>query len=163
MPVMMPPNPDTGILTAFATCHTMRSATGLMAGPANPHVIFPRIGRLVLTSMASPKSVLTRDSESAPASSTAFAIVTISVTFGDSFTITGRFVLSLMALVTAAACLGSVPKATPPSLTFGQEILTSSASTPSTVSIFAHSAYSSVVFPTILAMKGTPSFLTLGR
>ena len=88
---------------------------------------------------------------------------TMSVTFGDSFTITGRVVASLTALVTAAAWAGSVPKAGPPSLTLGQEMFTSRAEMPGTVSILAHSAYSSTLFPTMLAMKTVGSFLTSGR
>ncbi len=152
VPVMTPPRPQTGIFTAFATCHTIRSATGLMAGPERPPVTLPRIGVRVRVSMAMPRRVLMREIPSAPASSTAFAMETTSVTFGDSLMMTGRSVLSFTARVTAAAALGSVPKATPPTLTLGQEIFTSRALMPGTERSFAHSAYSSTDFPTMLAM-----------
>ena len=51
---------------------------------------------------------------SAPASSQDFAMLTISVTLGESFMITGFFVTALTALVTSAAARGSVPKLIPP-------------------------------------------------
>ncbi len=81
--------------------------------------------------------VLIRDTASAPASSTAFAIMTISVTLGESFKMTGFFVWDLAALTTAVAAAGSVPNTMPPSLTFGQETFSSMAATPSTSSISA--------------------------
>ena len=84
----IPPIPMIGMFTAFATCHTIRSATGFTAGPERPPVILPSNGFLVLISIAIPVNVLIMEIASAPASSTAFAICTISVTFGESFTIT---------------------------------------------------------------------------
>ena len=72
---------------------------------------------------------------SAPASSTLRAMSAISVTLGESLTITCLCgARSRTAAVTAAASLGSWPKRTPPSLTLGQETLTSSAATPSSPS-----------------------------
>ena len=81
-----------------------------------------------------PSRVLIRLMPSAPASSHAFAIATMSVTFGLSFTITGFFVTALTALVTSAAASGEVPKLMPPPCTFGQLTLTSSQPTCSSLS-----------------------------
>ena len=78
-------------------------------------------------SIAMPVRVFIRDTAAAPASSTALAITVISVTFGESFAITGSFVECLTSEITLAAALGSVPKTIPPSLTLGQEMLTSRA------------------------------------
>ena len=71
---------------------------------------------------------------SAPAPSTARAITVISVTLGDSLTISGSFVAARTARTTSSARRGSVPNATPPSLTFGQEMLSSMPARPSTPS-----------------------------
>ena len=61
-----------------------------------------------------PKSVFIRLIPSAPASSQAFAIDTISVTFGESLIITGLVVTFLTAFTTSAALSGFVPKLIPP-------------------------------------------------
>ena len=103
------------------------------------------------------------DTASAPASSTALAIETISVTLGDSFMMTGKSVFLFTAFVTSAAIWGSEPKAIPPHFTFGQEILTSKASTPSTDNAFAAMPYSSMFLPTILQITGTSYFFNSGR
>ncbi len=42
--VMMPPIPITGIWVACTTCHTIRRATGLMAGPESPPVMLAIFG-----------------------------------------------------------------------------------------------------------------------
>jgi len=42
----IPPNPITGIFTLY-TCHTIRRATGFMAGPDNPPVIVESTGFLI--------------------------------------------------------------------------------------------------------------------
>ena len=104
-----------------------------------------------------------RDTASAPAASTALAMTVISVTFGDNFTMTGFFVCVLTCSVTAAAALGSVPNTMPPSLTLGQEILTSSPATPSTSSASASLPYSSAEPAEILTIRGAPICLVLGR
>ena len=65
---------------------TIRIATGLMAGPLRPPVTVARIGFALRRSRRMPISVLMSTRPSAPASSTAFAIATISVTFGVSLT-----------------------------------------------------------------------------
>ena len=84
---MMPPRPTTGMLTALATCHTMRRATGLTHGPLKPPVPMLRRDFLRSTSMLMPIRVLMSDTLSAPSASTARAISAMSVTLGESFTI----------------------------------------------------------------------------
>ena len=41
---IIPPIPTMGILTALYTCHTIRNATGLIAGPESPPVMVDNIG-----------------------------------------------------------------------------------------------------------------------
>ena len=65
----------------------------------------------VRRSMRMPSRVLMRLTPSAPASSQALAMAAMSVTLGESLTMTGFFVTALTALVTSAAAFGSVPKA----------------------------------------------------
>ena len=86
-------------------------------------------------SMAMPIRVLINDSASAPAASPALAISAMSVTFGDSFRITGFFVCFFACVTTSAAAFGSVPKMMPPSLTFGQETFNSMAATKELVDV----------------------------
>ena len=77
-------------------------------------------------------------------------MATISVTLGDSLTISGLLVAARQAAVTAEAAAGSVPKTIPPCLTLGQEIFTSRPATSGTASRrAASSAYSSGVLPEI--------------
>ena len=80
---------------------------------------------MVFTSIAIPKTVLIRETASAPFSSTILAILAISVTLGDNFTTKGFLVTFRTSLVTAPATSGFAPKAIPPSFTFGQEIFNS--------------------------------------
>ena len=89
-------------------------------------MVFAITGFFVLRSILMPSRVFMRLIPSAPASSQAFAMLTISVTLGESFMITGFLVTALTALVTSAAARGSVPKLIPPPCTFGQLTLTSS-------------------------------------
>ena len=84
---IIPPKPMTGIFTVLATCHTIRNAIGFTAAPDIPPVIVDKIGRLRSASIAIPSNVLINDTLSAPLSSAARAISVISVTFGESFTI----------------------------------------------------------------------------
>ena len=84
---MIPPKPMTGIFTTFATCQTIRKAIGFTAAPDIPPVTVDRIGRLRSASIAIPSNVLINDTLSAPLSSAARAISVISVTFGESLTI----------------------------------------------------------------------------
>ena len=81
----MPPMPRIGTSgSAWCTCQTQRSATGRIAGPDRPPVTPPSTGRIVSGSMTSPSRVLIIDSPSAPASATARATLTMSVTSGLS-------------------------------------------------------------------------------
>ena len=124
---MMPPRPITGIFTAFAVCQTILTATGLTAGPERPPVTVDRHGRRRSTSTAIPMSVLMSETASAPSASTARAISVMSVTLGDSLTMTTPGNASLTARVTAAAPSVVVPNAMPPCLTLGHDMLISTA------------------------------------
>src|SRR3990172_10073242 len=117
--------PTIGNLIVFATCQTIFKATGLIAGPERPPIIFASFGLLVLISIAIPESVLIRETASAPASETAFAIIVMSVTLGDSFTIKGSFVFFLTALTTRKAKSGFVPNSSHPSFLLGHDIFIS--------------------------------------
>jgi len=128
---IIPPIPQTGILTALYTCHTIRRAIGLMAGPERPPVMVDSKGFRLSASMAIPRKVLTRETASAPAPSTARAISAISVTLGESLTIRVLSYTSRTASVTATADGQLTPKAMPPSFTLGQEIFSSIAEIPS--------------------------------
>ena len=152
---MMPPMPMIGTLTARATSQTMRSATGLIAGPERPPVMLASTGRRFLRSIAMPIRVLISDSASAPASTQACAMATMSVTLGESLTISGFLVTARQALTTLAAHAGSVPKTIPPCLTLGHEMFISSAAISGISSRRrAISAYSSMVPPKKLAIAG---------
>ena len=85
-----------------------------MAAPEKPPMRLAITGFLVFRSMRIPKRVLIRLMPSAPASSQAFAMATMSVTLGESLMMTGFLVTALTALVTVAADAGSVPKDIPP-------------------------------------------------
>ena len=122
---MMPPMPTMGILTAFAHCHTIRTATGLIAGPDMPPVLLARAKLLRRMSIFIPVSVLIREIASAPPASAAFAISVMSVTFGLNFIITGCFAAFLILDVMSNNASAFCPNAMAPSLTFGQETLIS--------------------------------------
>ncbi len=102
------------------------------------------------------------ETASAPASSTARAIDTISVTFGESLTIIGLEVRRRIWATTSAAEVQEVPNAAPPSLTFGQEMLTSSRSIPLLSSRSAIAQYSSTVLPATFAMTTTSRLFRWG-
>ena len=97
-----------------------------------------------------------RDRPSAPASWQALAMAVMSVTLGESFRMTGFLqATALTARVTWAAMSGSVPKASPPCLTLGQEMLTSSQPTCwQRASFSATMAYSSTLLPQTFAITG---------
>ena len=113
--------------------------------------------------MAIPRMVLMRLTPSPPPASTAFAISTMSVTFGESFTITGLSVTLRTALVTCSTTFGSIPKAIPSHSTFGQDTLTSKPAIPSTDKVSAIHANSSMVPADILASNGTSYFFKSGK
>ena len=127
--LQIPPMPITGTRTVWATWYTIRTATGLMAGPDSPPVLLARAKVLRFTSIFIPVRVLIREMASAPPSSAARAMTVMSVTLGLSFMIMGCFAWAFTALVMASTALGSCPKAMPPSFTLGQEMLISSRST----------------------------------
>ena len=109
----------------------------------------------VFRSILIPNNVFIILIPSAPASSHAFAISTIFVTFGVSFIYTGFVVTAFTAFVTSAADFGSVPKLIPPLCTFGQLIFISIIPTWSSLSIFsAQYTYSSIENPLMLATIG---------
>ncbi len=134
-----------------------------MAGPDRPPVRFPKRGLPVSISITIPVKVLIKVRASAPASSTANAISTISVTLGESFTHSGSEVSFLTALTTSKAFSLEVPKAMPPSLTFGQEIFNSKAITPVSFNLWATKAYSSTLRPTIFTTTGIFFSFNQGR
>ena len=148
---MIPPIPMMGSAgNRFRTCQTIRSATGLIAGPESPPVTFPRHGRRFRQSTASPCSVLTSEIPSAPPFTAPSATFTMSVTFGVSFAKTGRFVAFRQSATTFSVLAGSVPRSIPCE-TFGHEILSSNASTRGSPSIRSTSRpNSSIVLPETL-------------
>ena len=75
------------------------------------------------------------------------------VWFGDSLVISGFEVCARQAATTRADMSGSLPKATPPSFTFGQEMLISIASISESSKRFVTYSYSSIVEPDTFAMK----------
>ena len=104
----------------------MRSATGNTAGPERPPVTLASIRAGAVQVYPQAQQGVDQADASAPAASQALAMATISVTFGESFTITGFGRLSSPPRSPFRRGLGSVPKLMPPPWTFGQEIFTSS-------------------------------------
>ena len=99
---------------------------GLMQGPDNPPVTVERRVFVIWHQLPSPKRIDERNGTT-PSASTALAISVISVTLGDSFTMSVLGYTLRTAFVTRAAETADVPKAIPPSFTFGHEILSSMA------------------------------------
>ncbi len=99
-----------------------------MHGPDTPPVAFARIGLPVVMSKRIPTSVLMRLRASAPASTQALAMATISVTLGESFTTIGLSLNSRSLLISRKRARGSVPTDMPPCETLGQLTLISSIS-----------------------------------
>ena len=124
-----------------------------MALPENPPIPAATIGLRLRMSILIPSMVLMRVSPSAPASSQARAISTMSVTLGLSLMNTGLRQTAFTAAVTSAAAEAQVPKAIPPLCTLGQETLTSMMSIPSHASALAQfREYSSTENPLMLAI-----------
>ena len=82
LPKSTPPIPMIGRSVVWATWRMSLRATGNTAGPDIPPVPLAKIGFLVLRSKRIPTRVLIMVNPHAPASSAAFATVTISVTLG---------------------------------------------------------------------------------
>ncbi len=137
----------------------MRTAIGFRAGPEKPPVRFAIFGRRVSMSIAIAVIVLINETISLPAASTARANSAMLVTFGLSLVISGSVVARRTVETTSAASAGSVPNATPPAFTLGQEMLISSAVIPSrsASSRAATSPYSAMVVPQIFTMVAAPT------
>lgn len=114
---------DAGIGRPSQACEAMEM------GAAAVMILFANAKVWRLISIFIPVRVLIKERTSAPPASAARAISVMSVTFGLSFIITGCFACFFTSLVIASTAFGSCPKAIPPSLTFGQEILISNIST----------------------------------
>ena len=113
----------------------MRTATGKIAGPEKPPIVLAITARRRTVSIRMPSIVLIRQMPSAPASSHARAIETMSVTLGESLMKTGFVVTALTARVTSAAASADVPNDMPPCRTLGHETFTSMIATCSSRSI----------------------------
>ena len=128
----MPPIPMIGTPgSARATWKTIRTASGLIAGPESPPVPNERRGRAVAGSIAIPTNVLTSERTSAPESRAARADSTRSGALGESFTISVLRVDFRTRATSDAVADGELPKSIPPFSTFGQEMLSSIAARPS--------------------------------
>ena len=126
----IPPMPIIGRSgRARAISQTIRSATGLIAGPLRPPISLARIGLRLRQSMAMPLIVLTRLTASAPPSAAARAMATTSVTFGVSLAINGNGPASRQRRTTRVIADGSIPRSSP-WLTFGHERFSSTADKP---------------------------------
>src|SRR6266704_1059870 len=157
-PVMMPPMPTTGMRTARASSWTMRSATGLMAGPERPPLPVARRGRRASRSIAVARRVLMAVSASAPSASAARPTPVMSPTLGESFTQRGARTRARTARTIAARVCGSVARMLPHSGRFGLEAFSSRATTPGAPSSrAAHSANSSGLSPQKLATTRAPA------
>src|ERR1700727_1349672 len=99
----------------------MRNAIGLIAGPLKPAVTLDMRGLRALASIAMPTKVLIREIASAPAFSADFAMAAMLVTFGESFTISGRRDAALQLATSSSSSARSVPNTMPPWLVLGQE------------------------------------------
>ena len=153
----MPPTAMIGTLTLRATCQTILSTMGLIAGPERPPTTFPRIGLRRFQSMAIPENVFTSVTASAPASAAACAIAVMSVTLGVNLARIGSPKTSRTPRTTEAVIAGSIPKSTPP-LTLGQEMLSSSPASPAQESsLAAMRTNSSRSWPAMFAITFVPS------
>ena len=87
----------------------------------------------------------------------------MSVWLGDILVMIGLLVAARQAATTRADISGTLPNCTPPSLTFGQEMLISMASIGESSKRCVTSTYSSIVEPLTLAMKRVSSKSSPGR
>ena len=120
---------------------------GFTAGPESPPRLLLRIGWAVSTSMAMARTEFIAVRASAPASAAACANWTMSVTFGDSLTMTGFCTAALTLRTVSLSTTGFCPISEPVSFTCGHETLSSTASAPASTAAFATSAYSSAEKP----------------
>ena len=96
-----------------------------MAGPLNPPKTLPSLGRRVSRSTAMARMVLMSERASAPPSSAARAISTMSATLGDSLAMSGRRQRDLAAATIARVASGNMAGQAPFCLTLGQEMFNS--------------------------------------
>jgi hypothetical protein len=123
----------------------------------------PIFGSRVSTSIERPTRVLMSERTSAPPSTAALAAVTMSVTFGESFTTSGRRVAGRTAATSAWRAAGSFPKTIPPFTTFGQETFSSTAATRGSSPIRSTTArYSASVSPQTFARTVAPFSCSFG-
>ena len=156
--LVMPPIPQIGRLTACATCQTMRSAIGRIAGPESPPNTFDRTGRRVATSISIACTALISEIPSAPSSSHTFAMSAIRVTLGESFTRSGPSVAARTDRTSSPNKFGSCPNSMPPAFTCGHEALISiPAIRGCGDTCAASSAYCSGAVPKALAITTTPA------
>ena len=80
-----------------------------MAGPDSPAVTLAMRGLRVSGSIAMATKVFTSEMASAPASWATCAICAMLVTFGESFTISGRREIRLAVFTTSSSDRGSLP------------------------------------------------------
>ena len=141
-PDCTPPTPTIAVSgNAARHSQTARTATGCTGAPESPPPPAPRTGRPVSVSRASPSSVFTSVSPSAPPSSAPVAISTTSGTLGLSLAQRGR--PHLVAAMTRAVASAEWANMRDRSSTFGQLTLTSSAAMQRPGSVFAAAATSS--------------------
>jgi hypothetical protein len=106
----------------------LEQGDGLDGGPDSPPWLLPITASRDSASMAMPMRVLITANASVPASMQRRAFSAMSVWLGESLVISGLSVTLRQAATTRADMSGSLPKATPPSFTLGQEMLISMAS-----------------------------------
>ena len=116
-----------GISVFLFISRIFANATGLIAGPDRPPVIFFIFGFLVLMSKDVPTKVLIAETALPPFSLTTLAKSDIRETFGESLMMIGFFVTLLTFSVILPTALRSFPNSRPPSFTFGQETFISNA------------------------------------
>ncbi len=105
-------------------------------------------------SIVIPRMVFVAVIASAPALAAVLAILVMSVTFGVSFAMIGFFVVVLTCFMTFVSRFGFCPISEPVFFTWGQDMLSSMASAPAFVRIWAVWAYSCGVYPNMLAITG---------
>ena len=115
----------TGVTMPITKCNYLVRRVEDLADTVREAFAIARSGRPGPVLIDIPKNVFTSDTASAPSASTARAMSAMSVTFGDNFTISVLSKAPRAALTTCAAPEHDVPKAIPPCLTLGHEMLSS--------------------------------------
>ena len=154
-----------GKIFSLASCITLASAIGLMAGPDNPPNIFPSFGLKLSISIAVPITVFTNDIASAPPLRALVAVSIKLSLFGLNFAIKGISKIFLTEFITDSTWSGIEQKAIPPLSTFGHEkfistAIISSFMTFTSLAILKNSSLSS---PKILRIILTCRFFKTGN